>query len=953
MPFSNVLGQKQENDSIVRMLFTETQKYLQIEGINMRQCTDTAFQLLDKAEKLIYPDTNSRNRGELLFLKGFAFTNIDSIDKSLELYKKSLKIIGEKDNLTQYIHQEMAQIYSKTEKYKLYRRNQMLDSTIFCMKKALSLMDSLPEEKKKEELVKRQYGIIYDNLGGLYSQINNLDSSLYFYKLALEQREAVHTSPHPELAMTYNNIGTFFAKKNDYESAIKFFKKSTEIYSKLEAIKTFSVCLNIGVYYYKDKKYKKSRENLKKASKYCNGLLDSAKLDNHFGLLEFYEKNYKQAEIFFRKAILELEEFEKNSEKKYNHEKATYFSWLAQSIIKQNKTDSVIFYDKCALQLMEKTKNYENDYFYNSILANTGYNYMRIGKLDSAKYYLEKGISNIDNRRVNLFDILNEKIYSHLFILEFIKGNYEACFNIQEKRKAQKLLQLCSEKYLIENKIEDPETLSDYNKIKTKIDSANTLVTDAKRNNNLPKQVMLEKQLSDLHSEKRKFLKKIISKTPELSGILTNEGYSYDDFVKNKVLDKNQAIISYMNYENSDSLWIVLATNDTLIVKKVVGKYNMNYLINNYRTVLNYVPQTNDNKIYEYTENNKTLLFKAKTLKEKIGKRAFDINYKKHFLSSEEIYAKRESLNDSIYKILIYPIENELTNIKDLIIVPDAMLALLPFQALYKKENGERIFLPEKYNIQYTPSIKIFIDKKRRTKAYSKNKRQNMLIFANTKYAEDDTIPNNNINDLSDLMMSAGSRQRKYFNNFNYVNFGVKQIENISFQNSDEKPYILKDSALTEKNIFVLNKKSDLSKFKNIHWFVHGFYDKNNVEKSCLVLYNRAKDILHSSSDDNFLELNEIMKLNLKADVLTLGACETAEGKLIEGEGIYGMTYAFYVAGATRMFIFAAHGQKVKNNNNTISYKGTKIKIYSKRILDLLKDPKYLNPFYWSGIVLW
>jgi hypothetical protein len=49
--------------------------------------------------------------------------------------------------------------------------------------------------------------------------------------------------------------------------------------------------------------------------------------------------------------------------------------------------------------------------------------------------------------------------------------------------------------------------------------------------------------------------------------------------------------------------------------------------------------------------------------------------------------------------------------------------------------------------------------------------------------------------------------------------------------------------------------------------------------------------------EDGLLEAREIMDLDLHADLAVLSACESGRGHLGAGEGIIGLTWAFFVAG--------------------------------------------------------
>jgi len=86
-------------------------------------------------------------------------------------------------------------------------------------------------------------------------------------------------------------------------------------------------------------------------------------------------------------------------------------------------------------------------------------------------------------------------------------------------------------------------------------------------------------------------------------------------------------------------------------------------------------------------------------------------------------------------------------------------------------------------------------------------------------------------------------------------------------------------------------RASDVGGARILHFATHGVMDETRPERSGLVLTAAA-------SDDGLLQAREIYSLKLQADLVTLSACQTALGQNVTGEGVIGLTRAFFYAGA-------------------------------------------------------
>jgi CHAT domain-containing protein/Flp pilus assembly protein TadD len=91
-----------------------------------------------------------------------------------------------------------------------------------------------------------------------------------------------------------------------------------------------------------------------------------------------------------------------------------------------------------------------------------------------------------------------------------------------------------------------------------------------------------------------------------------------------------------------------------------------------------------------------------------------------------------------------------------------------------------------------------------------------------------------------------------------------------------------------------------LKGFRYLHFSAHGDPDARSADRSAVVLSlvdRQGKPI------DGFLRAGEIANLELSADLVVLSACKTGLGREIPGEGLVGLTQAFFTAGASRVMV--------------------------------------------------
>ncbi len=224
-------------------------------------------------------------------------------------------------------------------------------------------------------------------------------------------------------------------------------------------------------------------------------------------------------------------------------------------------------------------------------------------------------------------------------------------------------------------------------------------------------------------------------------------------------------------------------------------------------------------------------------------------------------------LSEPLYLLLIEPLEQELKDKKNLVIVPDGPLALLPFEALI--HDGR--YLIQDYPVKYLPSVSVF----NHIKSPHREVGSDILALAGSGFE---------YNESSD----DPSTQK----NFAALPFTLIEVDSIAVH-FDSKT-VFKNEEVTEATL----KSTDLSNFKYIHFATHGDINETSPTQSGLILSKKA-EVEQLFGEDGYLNASEISRLKLNADMVVLSACNTALGKVISGEGLLGLQRSFLAAGAS------------------------------------------------------
>ncbi|MBC8283431.1 MAG: CHAT domain-containing protein, partial [Nitrospinae bacterium] len=133
-----------------------------------------------------------------------------------------------------------------------------------------------------------------------------------------------------------------------------------------------------------------------------------------------------------------------------------------------------------------------------------------------------------------------------------------------------------------------------------------------------------------------------------------------------------------------------------------------------------------------------------------------------------------------------------------------------------------------------------------------------------------------------------------------------------------------------------------------IHVASHGEFDPINPLFSSLKL-------TRDKSDDGNFEVNEVFGLDIKADIVTLSACQTGLGDIVGGDELVGLNRAFIYAGTHSIL---SSLWRVSDISTAVLIKhfyrsyGKEDKAESLRKAQLLVKRLYPHPSYWAGFNL-
>jgi CHAT domain-containing protein/tetratricopeptide (TPR) repeat protein len=876
---------------------------------------DKALSYFDRSLRLNREMKNDAGVAGNLNLIGNVYLGMGQLDKPMSFYEEALRINRRLNDQkeTAITLRNMGDVYADMVQY---------DHALSSYQEALEI--------EKRAGLKAETAVTLNNIGTVQKELNQYDNALGFYEQSLKlSRELDRT---PDIAATLNNMGDAQAALGRSDEALADYQQSLALERGLDRSAKLAIVLNnIGMEQFRAGRFDEALRYLNEAlgidRKLDNPHSIAVRLNN-IGAVYLRQKRYQEAEyIFLERRGLQA----RIAKTKLIH------AGLTQTYLALRRYDD-------ALALLQETPPVWRDSPQRRMEYATQYGQALLGKgrLKEATHQLLQAVLLSEEMRSQSAE--KERFFSgggyigrlapHRLLVsvlaeEALRGDAmdsefkpygrdlaSAAFYFSELTKARALLEAMAK---AAKRYDDPQVSADLR----------------------GREASLLRQLDEAEGSREAAFKKGEAALAELEKKKKKLGQELDEVVAEmrKIYPRYAALRYPKSLPPED---LPLRPKEMLLEFSLASDAGYVFIVAPGGAV----------RISRINSTREALEQKVRSFMEPLTEGKPD--------------AFSRSRAQELYAVLLAGPLSAVPAADSVVIVPDGLLGLLPFEALVAKQgenDRDTVYVGDNRSMTYVQSATAL--------ALTRTVKQSgavkpLFALGNPVFDSADPRYQAYLQGRS-VRVASGDVSRYGFRGVTVLPKGEKEWREVYFpplpETEDEvraiarifgvkpqPPDVLLGLSASESGL----QKIPLRQYRYLHFATHA--DLPGTVRGIREPFLILGQVENRGSDDGFLTLSEVLGLGLDADLVVLSACSTGRGKMMEGEGVANFARAFLYAGARSVVVslWEVASEPAVQFMETFygGLKAGKSKAEALRTARRVIKKKYPNPFYWAVFIL-
>lgn len=907
--------------------------------------------------------------------------NIGVIYKRMRMHKKALDYFNRalKMRIAHFGEDDLSVATSYNNVGIIYWMDGKYQEALFAYQKALDIRKSILGSKHHE------ISKSLNNLGALQHSMGIYDAALTSFFEALDIKIASLGKDHPEVAAVYNNIGIIYQSKGELNHAKEYFLKVLEMFERADPkdyVSLSKIYNDIGVTFLYQKQYDNALNYFSQSFEIQKHMLrdktpELAGSYSNIGFVYLEQERYDLALENFRHAL----RIQKTLLGERHPQVANSYGNIGTVYWREGKLDSSLIFLQTAYRIREKMLDQKHPKLVNN-KNNIGSIFIKQGKFDSALSVLadiihkdssdwQQALKDIGNRDDLLPGPELVKTMSYI-----AKAFY---FLYSQDHSDKKNLQLsydayCSTIHLIEMILsgfvhpKDKQKLLDQNfkDFEGAIQMAfrlglykesDSLLQQAFSFSERSKSIMLREywrkqqihQHADIPQDLLTSINDLSSYTNNLKKARYQEQRKGLEMDSVKLLDLQAHI--YEAQSKRDSLIKLVETFypayfNLNFKREVITVTGIQETLSPDQSLIEYF-QT-ENSIFVFLIQKDTFLVKQLPIPPKFSEiitafrhgmlHKYDSKIASISLIESPCNQAYQQLAYQLYQILLEPLAPFLT--EGLIIIPDADLSYLPFDALLTDPwDGDTSatnlpFLIRKHRISYAFSATLL-----------QEMQQKQVKPEKTLLAMAPSFP---------LLDGSGNKPH-FASRGSFAPLIKNKAESKAVAELFSGDVFLDQSATRATFLRLAHL------YKILHLSTHGLLNDSLSQYSFLAFFD-STETSQLRPDDPYpaeasLYLADLYHLQLNAEMVVLSACETGIGNYVKGEGIASLARGFSYAGVKSIITTLWSISDQRSMSLMVFFyeflaggypKDEALRLAKLRIIE---EGVYNDPYYWAGFI--